>query len=381
MSTNTNTITNVIPQLLAQGLVTLRENAIMPRLVNASYSAQAAEQGSSIDIPIPAAITAAAVTPSYADPNDTGINPGKVTLSLDQWKEAPFFMTDKEMMEVMAGTIPMQAAEAVKALANDVDQYLLSLYKGVYTAVGTAATTPFATDVSAATAARKFLNNYLAPMTDRRFVFNPDVEANALGLRAFQDVAWTGDARGINEGQIVRKLGFDWHLDQNVKDHTAGTVATSFIVKDSTAHAEGLTTLTTTTGGNAALKAGDIITIAGHDQQYVVTADAERTGGGDLPVLISPGLKVALVGAEVITIVASHAANLAFHRDAIAFANRPLVDSAEGLGNQIMSAQDPVSGLTLRLEVSRQYKRTRWSFDILYGAKLVRPELAVRVLG
>jgi len=80
MSTNTNTITNIIPQLLAQGLVTLRENAIMPRLVNASYSAQAAEQGASIDIPVPAAISATDVTPSYADPNDTGITPDKVTL-------------------------------------------------------------------------------------------------------------------------------------------------------------------------------------------------------------------------------------------------------------------------------------------------------------
>ena len=381
MSVNTNTITNIIPQLLAQGLVTLRENAIMPRLVNASYSAQAAEQGSSIDIPVPAAITAAPVTPSYADPNDSGIVPSKVTLSLDQWKEAPFFMTDKEMMEVMAGTIPMQAAEAVKALANDVDAYLLGLYKGVFSAVGSAGTTPFATDVTVATSARKFLNAYLAPMTDRRFVFNPDVEANALGLRAFQDVAWTGDARGINEGQIIRKLGFDWHLDQNVKEHTSGTVATSFAVKTSTAHDIGRTTLTTTTGGNADLKVGDLLTIAGHSQTYTVTEAAARTGGGDLPVKIAPGLRVALVGAEAITIIGNHAANLAFHRDAIAFANRPLVDSAEGLGNQIMSAQDPVSGLTLRLEVSRQYKRTRWSFDILYGAKLVRPELAVRVLG
>jgi hypothetical protein len=353
----------------------------MPRLVNADYSAQAANRGSSVDIPIPTSISAVPVTPGYADPDDAGITPGMVTLNLDQWKEAPFFMTDKEMMEVMDGTIPMQAAEAVKALANDVDQYLLGLYTGIYTAVGTAGTTPFATDVTVATSARKFLNNYLAPMTDRRFVFNPDVEANALGLRAFQDVAWTGDARGINDGQIVRKLGFDWHLDQNVKDHTAGTVATSFAIKTGTEHAEGLTTLTTTTGGDADLKVGDILTIAGHDQQYVVTEDAERTGAGDLPVKIAPGLKAALTGAEAISIVASHSANIAFHRDAIAFANRPLLDSAEGLGSQIMSMQDPVSGLTLRLEVSRQYKRTRWSFDILYGAKLVRPELAVRVLG
>ena len=377
MSANTNTLTNVIPQLLAQGLVTLRENAVMPRLVNADYSAQAANRGSSVDIPIPASISAATVTPGYADPNDDGINPGQITLNLDQWKEAPFFMTDREMMEVMDGTIPMQAAEAVKALANDVDQYLLGLYTGVYTAVGTAGTTPFATDVTVATSARKYLNNYLAPMTDRRFVFNPDVEANALGLRAFQDVAWTGDARGINEGQIVRKLGFDWHLDQNVKDHTAGTAEN---IEVHTTAAAGATTVKLK-GGDGPLKAGDIITFAGHDQQYVVGADTDTLDSGGKDTTITPALKVEVSDDVNVTLVASHAANLAFHRDAIAFANRPLLDSAEGLGSQIMSMQDPVSGLTLRLEVSRQYKRTRWSFDILYGAKLVRPELAVRVLG
>jgi hypothetical protein len=46
-----------------------------------------------------------------------------------------------------------------------------------------------------------------------------------------------------------------------------------------------------------------------------------------------------------------------------------------------MSMTDPQTGITLRLEVSRQYKQVTWEFDILWGAKLVRPELATRIAG
>jgi len=382
---NVNTLTKVVPQILAQGLLTLRQTCVMPRLVNGSYGIDAAKQGATIDIPVPSAISTNAVTPSYVAPDDAGVTLDTVPLAMDQWREAPFFLSDKDMMEAMGGVIPMQAAEAVKGLANFVDAYLLGLYTGIYGLVGTPGTTPFATDVTAATAARKVLNNQLAPMGDRRFVFDADCEANALGLRAFQDVSWTGDAQGINEGNIVRKLGFNWFLDQNVPTHTAGSITTGLIAKASTAQAVGAKSITCTTAastGACALKAGDIITFAGQDQTYVVTEDATQAAAAtDVTVKIEPGLQKALAGSEAATVKASHVVNMAFHRDAIAFANRPLMDSADGLGNIIQSAQDPVSGLSLRLEISRQHKRTRWSYDILFGAALVRPELACRVAG
>jgi hypothetical protein len=376
MAPNTNTTTYVVPQLLAQGLLALRQMAVMPRYVNRAYEATAGEKGSSIDVPVPSAITAVAVTPSYLAPDDTGVSPTSVNIALDQWYEAPFFLNDKEMLEVQSGTIPMQATEAVKALANNVDNAILGLSANIYGYAGVAGTTPFGADLSEFLDARKALNNQLAP-TDPRFVaINPDAEANALGLRAFQDAAFRGDREGILNGQIGFKLGSTWFMDQNIPTHTAG--GWTNVGTTTGTNAAGATTINLT-GGTGSILAGDIFTLAGDTQTYVCvvpTGTAPTTS-----MTIQPALKLAASSSNLVTVKASHVCNLAFHRDAFAFASRPFAGADPmGLG-VFQSAVDPISGLTLRLEVSRQYKRTRFAYDILYGVKTVRAALACRIAG
>ena len=379
-----NTLTEVTDKLLAQGLLALREQTVMPLLVNRQYESLAGQKGSTIDVPIPSAITAAAVTAANTPPSTSDNTPTSVPIALDQWYEAAFYLTDKDMMEAMTGHIPMQASEAVKALANNVDDYLLGLYTGVYGYAGVAGTTPFGTDTSEATNARKELNNQLAPMDPRYVVMNADAEAEALNLRAFQDASFGGGAGVILEGNINRKLGFGWLMDQNVPSHTAGTITTGLIAKAATAVAVGLKTFICTTAastGACALLVGDIVLFAGDTQTYVLTAAAtEATAATDVTIAFEPALKIALVGSEAVTVKATHVVNLAFHRDAIAFATRPLASQDHPAAIESV-AVDPTSGLALRLEVSREHKRTRFSYDILYGASLVRPELAARIAG
>ena len=368
-----NNYTDVIPQLLAQGLLALREMAIMPHLVNRSYESLAGPKGSSIDVPLPSAVAVNDVTPGPTPPSSVDTTINSVSITLDRWKEAPFHMTDKDMMEVQDGTLPMIASEAIRGLANEVDSFVLGLGAKFYGNQGTAGTTPFAT-ITDGSQIRKVLNNQLAPMDNRRLVMDPDAEASALDLRAFHDASFGVGGAAIMDGQITRRLGMDWFMDQNVGTHTAGT-GSGHLINNGAGYAIGIKTVTVDTGTGTIL-VGDLFTFAGHTQSYVVTSALAGNS-----VSFEPGLVVAVADNEALSSpVSTHALNIAFHRDAIALATRPLVGSSHP-GSLIQSAVDPVTGLTLRLEVTREHKQDRFSYDILYGAEVVRRELGARLLG
>ena len=137
-----NTITNVTPKLLAQGLMALRQNAVMPRLVNRSYENLASQKGNVINVPVPSAISARDITAAVTMNSNVDSSPTVALVTLDLWKEAPFHLSDSDVKSVMDGTIPMQASEAVKSLGNAIDAYIMGKHTGIYGFTGTAGTTP-----------------------------------------------------------------------------------------------------------------------------------------------------------------------------------------------------------------------------------------------
>ena len=377
-----NTLNNIIPKILARGLIVLRGKLVMPRIVNGDYSADAAKKGDVINIPIGVAQTVSDVTPSNTKPSLVDTTPDNVQVPLDQWKQTSFHLTDKDMQQIDMSEhfLPLQTLSAIDGLASTINAYLLGLYKQVPNWTGSAGTTPFATDASAAINARKVLSALKCPPDSRRFVLDLAAEANALGLAAFANVDQSSDARVRIEGEVGRKYGFDFYSDQQVPVHTKGaTTGTSITVSATTA--AGLTALPIA-GLTATAVAGDLFTIAGDTTQYAVQSTT-ALGGGAQTWTISPPLAAQATSGAVITVVNSHTVNLAFHRDAFAFAMRPLVQSTQDMafGSKIMSMTDPETGITLRLEVTRVHKAVTWEFDCLYGGKCIRYQLATRVLG
>lgn len=376
-----NTITDLLVTIMARGLPALRKAAVMPRLVRTDFSTELASKGKTVDFPLPQTQAVSDVSPSA-----TPLTPGNVTadtvqLTLDKWKHTSFHLTDQELtqIEARANFLPMQMEMAFKALGEQLNSDLMALYKDIYGYVGTAGTTPFASTVAAATDARKTLNKQLAPLDPRFGVLDPDAMANALNLAGFSSFQQSSDPNVIINGMLGRKYGFDWAEDQQVPSHTKGAAGTVLVdqadveVGDTTVHFDGLTTKAS---------AGDVFTVAGDTQTYVVVSASDLTStDGDMT--FYPPAVVAWANDAAVTFKATHVANLAFHRDAFALAIRPLADSVSqllpGVVQQVMT--DPLTGIPVRVEVIRQNKQTVFDLDILYGVKTLRPELACRIAG
>ena len=141
----------------------------------------------------------------------------------------------------------------------------------------------------------------------------------------------------------------------------------------------GATTLPVDAATANSIKRGDNFTIAGVSGRYAVLADLAGASGN---LSISPGLASAPANNAAITFLGDHDASLYFDSRAFAFASRTLADNPLGaVPGSVMSAPDPISGITLRLQVLREKHRSVFVFDTLYGAVTVRPELAARILG
>ena len=130
-------------------------------------------------------------------------------------------------------------------------------------------------------------------------------------------------------------------------------------------------------------------------QQFTVLQDAQADVGGNITLRIWPalvttganqlvaqtsadtdGLNLIFVGAASTTFTVP----VAFHRNAIAFVNRPLTFLA---GTENTAARQTYKGLSMRVTPAPDYINSvsRWRFDVVYGVKAIRRDLMTRFGG
>ena len=206
--------TLLTPQIIAkEALMVLRNNAVMANLVYRDYSDEFAAVGDTITIRKPATFKANEYKGSIElqDATESGVK-----VVMNKLLDVSFAVTSKEMTLDIADFSNQLIVPAMQAFADKIDSSILALESGITNRVN-------ATNAKAdIIAARKFLTTAAAPLADRRYVYNSDVEADLLSTDLFVNAGAVGDdGTALKEASLGRKFGMDFYVDQNIPAATS----------------------------------------------------------------------------------------------------------------------------------------------------------------
>lgn len=348
----------------------------MPNHVTINTSDEAKNHGETVRIAKPVEFSDADDHPTdSAGSQSEDINAGKVDVVLDRHLYKQFGMKDREFSaHANQFTLPSAAEGALDALGRTINKLLFEEYKNIPYVSGNPASTA-GRDKRDLIDARKEMQNRKV-MGGRKLILTSDTEADLL--LEFSKINETGDSGVVSQGLIGQKYGFDLYSDVQAPYHTAGTASANAGITLSAPAVKGATILSLDGVGAATFLKGDVVTLAGSPQTFVVTAD---TVGAAVPVY--PAVLESIPAGTAVSVLGDHPVDLAFTKSAFVIAFRQLETPDDTPGVSIASMADPRTGITLRM--LRWYEprteSTQWKFETLLGIKTVCPERALRLGG
>jgi hypothetical protein len=382
-----NSLTALAPTLFAAADVVANEpanvlGAIDLRSLNAAY-------GDTVTIPVAPSASATSWTPSMAVSEGTSKTATSVAITQTASSVTSWHLTDEQVLSLSNGTgndnradwVKQLIAQGMRTLRNEAAAAALVVIKeGSSRAYGTAATTPFASDLTALTAIRKILRENGAPMADLQCIVDTAAYLNLTNLGIIQQAGMAGSDAERRDGIVRRQFGFQISEDSNIAAHTAGTnsgrlfSATEPVAETSLAY----------DGGSGTFKAGDVLAFgsgggsgSADANKYVVSTDSSAT-----PVLINkPGLKIQHVDNDTMTTTAAYTPNVAFERMAVVGFVRPPRIEPSGIISVMPITDTKGTGLQYLLTETRGYGEVTWQLHLQYGFKVVMPQFVATIIG
>lgn len=381
-----NTLTGLIPDLYAGLDVVSRELVGFIPSVFRNANAERAAVGESVTYHVAPEMTSANIVPAMAIPEPTDRTMGTGSMSISKAKAVNFGFIGEEQKGLNNGPgyLSVQAdlfAQGLRTLVNEIEVDLATAgYLGSSRAYGTAST-PFGTNTGETAQIRKILDDNGAPATGRSLVVDTAAGAALRTLTQLTKVNEAGTSMTLRDGELLNLNGMSIKESAGVQEPTAGTGASA--TTDNAGYAIGATTLTLASAGTGTILAGDVITLAGDANKYlVVTGDADVSDGGTV-VIAAPGLKQAVAASTTaITVFAKASRSLAFSQNALHLVARaPALPQEGDMALDRMLITDPRSGLTFEVSLYPGYRKIRAEVAMAWGTKAVKTEHIATLLG
>ena len=378
-----NTLTDLAADIYRAADIVGRElvGFIPASTVNAgSEQAAVGQTVRSFTTPAASAVT---ISPSMTIPEGTDQTLGNKTLTITEQRgvQIPYTGEDVRFLDGGAGyetVYGAQIQQAMRTLVNEMEADLAGeAYKNASRAVGTAGTTPFGSNFNAVAEARQILADNGMPVNDGRtsLVVNTAAGTNLRNLASLQQVNTAGGDDLLRRGELLNLQGVSLKESGQVISHTKGT-GTSYLLNDASS-AVGDTTIAAD-GGSGTILAGDIITLAGDTNNYVVNT---ALSGGSL-VIGDTGLRAAAADNAAITVGNNYTANVMMHQAGLELAMRAPAKPVGGdAAEDTLVVQDPTSGLVFEVAVYKGFNKAMIQVGAVWGYKAWNSDAIAIVMG
>ena len=385
----TYNIDAITPKIIAKTLTYFRETSLTVNLVHNNYKDDFGKKGKVITIPVPRTPTVKIMTPGRL--NLTSGTPSDITYDELELRLKPpigveIELTDDQLDDFLSERMTIDQIQLGGiALAKKVDKELLvEMGQGINRLINVPIGAPvIPNDPKFGFTARKWLNRHDVPNMFRYGALRPDAAELFLTNEILRDASKSGRPDILRDAQLKNFAGFDWYETNHIYNHVAGNLAQTTLLTPAAGLALGATQMTAEGSGLGGdyLK-GDHFTIAGINEMFVYTEDGTPATASTAVMKFAPGTPIALVGAAAITTIQkSGHRNPVFQKEVAAFATRPLrVPQGFTGGSLIQSYTDPVSGITMRLEITRLNSATQWTLQFLYALKIHRRIAGVSIM-
>tara|TARA_B110000259_G_scaffold188338_1_gene246564 strand:+ start:1132 stop:2280 length:1149 start_codon:yes stop_codon:yes gene_type:complete len=351
--------------------------------INADSSERVAKNGV-IRAAYTRSATAADISESMTIPEGTDQTVDNKTMTISKARSVQIPWTGEEMRHVNNGAgyetiYGDQLSQAMRTLTNEIESDLsTAAYQGASRAIGTAGTTPFATNFDTVATARQIIVDNGGVTNDGRLalVMNSSAGTKMRNLASLNQVNTSGGSELLRQGVLLDLQGVSMRESAQVKAHTKGTGA-NYVVNNAATEIIGQTVITVD-GGTGTVLAGDCVTFNGDANIYVVQT---ALAGGDL-VLNAPGLIAAAANDAAMTVGNDFTANVMFHQSALEIAMRaPAIPGGEDAAVDAMLVQDPHSGLVFEIRVYKGYRKQMIEVAATWGVKAWKSENIAVLLG
>lgn len=378
-----NILTKMIPDLY-QGLdVVSRELVGFIPSVARNSSAERAAVGEDIIVPISVPGVAKDTTPSMTVPEPDDFQVENTVIKITKSKNISFGLTGEEYRGLENGMganyhLQGNVEQAVRELCNLIEADVAAeAGANASYAYGTAGTTPFASNLSDAANIRKILDDNGAPKSERSLVIDTTAGVNMRNLMQLTKVNEAGTSMTLRQGELLDLFGLSIKESAQVLNFAKGDAA-GLTLKAADKGAKELEVKAVTSG---ALKAGDVITIAGDNTKYVV-AEVPASLAANAKFKIYGGLNKAVADESAVTLVANSVRNVAFTRSAIQLVTRaPALPGGRDAAVDSFMMTDPRSGLSFEARVYEGYRKMRMELACAWGVKVIKPEHVAVLLG